>query len=250
MKSHNFGAVSSASNPMKITYERLIQEGYDLASPKAKAKKRKAEVVDGGGGCGGRVVRAAGRKDRHSKVRTARGPRDRRVRLSPRTAIQFYDVQDRLGYDRPSKAIDWLINEAKSAIDALEEQQIIKFSDSNAAEIPNHGVFSLSQRGMREKREHWDNEDESLVSGFSCFVDEAAAAPSSATGLEAYLGQDLSSSRNRSEIYPSYCSPLNSSTPQVLETNWEMARLQKMDLISRMNCRKSQLLLRPNTMKI
>ncbi|EPS61537.1 hypothetical protein M569_13260, partial [Genlisea aurea] len=69
----------------------------------------------------GRVVRCSGRKDRHSKVSTARGTKDRRVRLSPRTAIQFYDVQDRLGYDRPSKAIDWLMKEATAAIDALRE---------------------------------------------------------------------------------------------------------------------------------
>ncbi|KAE8683771.1 P-loop containing nucleoside triphosphate hydrolases superfamily protein isoform 1 [Hibiscus syriacus] len=53
---------------------------------------------------GGHIVRSTGRKDRHSKVCTAKGPRDRRVRLSAHTAIQFYDVQDRLGYDRPSKA--------------------------------------------------------------------------------------------------------------------------------------------------
>ncbi|XP_077251162.1 transcription factor TCP4-like [Tasmannia lanceolata] len=70
---------------------------------------------------GGHIVRSTGRKDRHSKVCTAKGPRDRRVRLSAHTAIQFYDVQDRLGYDRPSKAVDWLIKNAKSAIDELAE---------------------------------------------------------------------------------------------------------------------------------
>ncbi|XP_057452610.1 transcription factor TCP4-like [Lotus japonicus] len=70
---------------------------------------------------GGHIVRATGRKDRHSKVCTAKGPRDRRVRLSAHTAIQFYDVQDRLGYDRPSKAVDWLIKKAKTAIDELAE---------------------------------------------------------------------------------------------------------------------------------
>lgn len=80
----------------------------------------------GGGGeivevQGGHIVRSTGRKDRHSKVCTAKGPRDRRVRLSANTAIQFYDVQDRLGYDRPSKAVDWLIKKAKAAIDELAE---------------------------------------------------------------------------------------------------------------------------------
>ncbi|WOK91517.1 transcription factor PCF5-like [Canna indica] len=70
---------------------------------------------------GGHIVRSTGRKDRHSKVYTAKGLRDRRVRLAAHTAIQFYDVQDRLGYDRPSKAVDWLMQNAKAAIDQLEE---------------------------------------------------------------------------------------------------------------------------------
>ncbi|KAJ0960867.1 hypothetical protein J5N97_001252 [Dioscorea zingiberensis] len=81
----------------------------------------------GGGGeivevQGGHIVRSTGRKDRHSKVCTAKGPRDRRVRLSAHTAIQFYDVQDRLGYDRPSKAVDWLIKHAKAAIDEPSDE--------------------------------------------------------------------------------------------------------------------------------
>ncbi|KAK4779072.1 hypothetical protein SAY86_006600 [Trapa natans] len=80
----------------------------------------------GGGGeivevQGGHIIRSTGQKDRHSKVCTSKGPRDRRVRLSAHTAIQFYDVQDRLGYDRPSKAVDWLIKKAKASIDELAE---------------------------------------------------------------------------------------------------------------------------------
>ncbi|KAG2317829.1 hypothetical protein Bca52824_020951 [Brassica carinata] len=70
---------------------------------------------------GGHIVRSTGRKDRHSKVCTAKGPRDRRVRLSAHTAIQFYDVQDRLGVDRPSKAVDWLIRKAQTSIDGLAQ---------------------------------------------------------------------------------------------------------------------------------
>lgn len=66
-----------------------------------------------------RVARSSGGKDRHSKVMTAKGLRDRRVRLSVSTAIQFYDLQDRLGYDQPSKAIEWLIKAAAAAISEL-----------------------------------------------------------------------------------------------------------------------------------
>ncbi|KAI3815039.1 hypothetical protein L1987_14691 [Smallanthus sonchifolius] len=70
---------------------------------------------------GGHIIRSTSRKDRHSKVCTAKGPRDRRVLLSAHTAIQFYDLQDRLGYDRPSKAVDWLIKKAQTAISKLAE---------------------------------------------------------------------------------------------------------------------------------
>ncbi|OIW14023.1 hypothetical protein TanjilG_11368 [Lupinus angustifolius] len=66
-----------------------------------------------------RVSRASGGKDRHSKVMTSKGLRDRRVRLSVTTAIQFYDLQDRLGYEQPSKAVEWLINAASDAISEL-----------------------------------------------------------------------------------------------------------------------------------
>nr|CAB3475782.1 unnamed protein product [Digitaria exilis] len=98
-----------------------------------------SRVRGGGGGGeivavqGGHIVRSTGRKDRHSKVCTARGPRDRRVRLSAHTAIQFYDVQDRLGYDRPSKAVDWLIKNAKDAIDKLEVLPAWQPTATNAA---------------------------------------------------------------------------------------------------------------------
>ncbi|KAG6687091.1 hypothetical protein I3842_11G053300 [Carya illinoinensis] len=66
-----------------------------------------------------RVSRSFGGKDRHSKVCTIRGLRDRRIRLSVPTAIQLYDLQDRLGLSQPSKVIDWLLDAAKHDIDQL-----------------------------------------------------------------------------------------------------------------------------------
>uniref|UniRef100_A0ACD5U0U5 Uncharacterized protein n=1 Tax=Avena sativa TaxID=4498 RepID=A0ACD5U0U5_AVESA len=66
-----------------------------------------------------RVSRVFGGKDRHSKVRTVKGLRDRRVRLSVPTAIQLYDLQDRLGLSQPSKVVDWLLNAAQHEIDKL-----------------------------------------------------------------------------------------------------------------------------------
>ncbi|CAH8358288.1 unnamed protein product [Eruca vesicaria subsp. sativa] len=96
--------------------------------PSSSMRHHATSEAAANGGCGeivevqgGHIVRSTGRKDRHSKVCTAKGPRDRRVRLSAHTAIQFYDVQDRLGFDRPSKAVDWLIKKAKTSIDELAQ---------------------------------------------------------------------------------------------------------------------------------
>ncbi|KAL3508732.1 hypothetical protein ACH5RR_028133 [Cinchona calisaya] len=109
-------------------YQNQLQQQQQQQQPTTGRQTGSSRLGLRNSGCGeivevqgGHIVRSTGRKDRHSKVCTAKGPRDRRVRLSAPTAIQFYDVQDRLGYDRPSKAVDWLIKKAKSAIDELAE---------------------------------------------------------------------------------------------------------------------------------
>lgn len=60
------------------------------------------------------------RKDRHSKINTAKGSRDRRVRLSVEVARRFFDLQDLLGFDKPSEIVQWLLNNSKSAIKQLK----------------------------------------------------------------------------------------------------------------------------------
>ena len=61
------------------------------------------------------------RTDRHSKIRTAQGVRDRRMRLSLDVARDFFGLQDRLGFDKASKTVDWLLTQSKPAIDRLTE---------------------------------------------------------------------------------------------------------------------------------
>ncbi|PKU87473.1 Transcription factor DICHOTOMA [Dendrobium catenatum] len=56
------------------------------------------------------------RKDRHRKIDTAKGPRDRRMRLSLDVARKFFDLQDLLAFDKASKTVQWLLNESKAAI--------------------------------------------------------------------------------------------------------------------------------------
>ncbi|KAK7319122.1 hypothetical protein RJT34_03836 [Clitoria ternatea] len=92
-----------------------------------------------------RVSRASGGKDRHSKVMTSKGLRDRRVRLSVNTAIQFYDLQDRLGYDQPSKAVEWLI---KSAADAIEELPSLNNTFPDTPKQPSDETRGVSEQGF------------------------------------------------------------------------------------------------------
>ncbi|RZR84986.1 hypothetical protein BHM03_00011907 [Ensete ventricosum] len=73
-----------------------------------------------------RVSRSFGGKDRHSKVTTIRGLRDRRVRLSVPTAIQLYDLQDKLGLNQPSKVVDWLLSAAQHEIDKLPPLEMLQ----------------------------------------------------------------------------------------------------------------------------
>ncbi|KAH6791941.1 TEOSINTE BRANCHED 1 [Perilla frutescens var. hirtella] len=120
-----------------------------------------------------RVSRAFGGKDRHSKVCTVRGLRDRRVRLSVPTAIQLYDLQDRLGLNQPSKVVDWLLNAAKHEIDELPPLQFPQGSfganllpmlnSSHQARAPapdqadKHGLTGKSKDVSSETRDRDEN---------------------------------------------------------------------------------------------
>lgn len=136
-----------------------------------------------------RVSRTFGGKDRHSKVCTVRGLRDRRIRLSVPTAIQLYDLQDRLGLSQPSKVIDWLLDSTKLEIDKLPPLQIpqgnlgqfhqsmlvshelgasqssaVPFFDANPTFLKEVGSHSLSvaKEGIRIDN-NVDEEDQTLI---------------------------------------------------------------------------------------
>ncbi|CAA0828354.1 Transcription factor TCP1 [Striga hermonthica] len=65
------------------------------------------------------IKKQTAKKDRHSKIYTSQGPRDRRVRLSIGIARKFFDLQETLGFDKPSKTLDWLLTNSKAAINDL-----------------------------------------------------------------------------------------------------------------------------------
>ncbi|XP_038879592.1 transcription factor TCP5-like [Benincasa hispida] len=102
-----------------------------------------------------RVSRSFGGKDRHSKVCTIRGLRDRRIRLSVPTAIQLYDLQDKLKLGQPSKVIDWLLDVTKLDIDNLPPLQIPPgFSPFHQQMLfpqydPHHHYYSTSSSSSR-----------------------------------------------------------------------------------------------------
>ncbi|KAJ8772181.1 hypothetical protein K2173_027358 [Erythroxylum novogranatense] len=59
------------------------------------------------------------KRDRHSKINTRQGPRDRRMRLSLKVAREFFDLQDKLNFDKPSKTVEWLLVQARAEIKKL-----------------------------------------------------------------------------------------------------------------------------------
>ncbi|KAL5749039.1 hypothetical protein ACOSQ2_026336 [Xanthoceras sorbifolium] len=104
-----------------------------------------------------RVSRSLGGKDRHSKVCTIRGLKDRRIRLSVPTAIQLYDLQDRLGLSQPSKVIDWLLDVTKNDIDKLPplgfgqiHQQMLLSHESNASQTSLAPLFDVNSTFLKD----------------------------------------------------------------------------------------------------
>lgn len=116
-----------------------------------------------------RVSRTFGGKDRHSKVCTVRGLRDRRIRLSVPTAIQLYDLQERLGLTQPSKVIDWLLEATKQEIDKLpplpmipanflqQPPSLLPFANPNLDPNPSipYNVPEFLSPNMFKERERW-----------------------------------------------------------------------------------------------
>ncbi|KAL8528568.1 hypothetical protein ACS0TY_006115 [Phlomoides rotata] len=99
------------------------------------------------------------KKDRHSKIYTSQGPRDRRVRLSIGVARRFFDLQEILGFDKPSKTLDWLLTNSKTAIQDLmqtkeNENGAVSSSpsecDADSAEAFELGLSSDSKRKLVE----------------------------------------------------------------------------------------------------
>ncbi|KAI3731773.1 hypothetical protein L1987_62962 [Smallanthus sonchifolius] len=184
----------NSSNPQKLATGRVVDDGGG-GSGVGGGGGGGIDVV-GGGSVGRlygwpssrivRVSRASGGKDRHSKVLTSKGLRDRRVRLSVGTAIQFYDLQDRLGYDQPSKAVEWLLKAAASSIDELPSLDL-----PIAGAISDlHHIHQMSSQNNRNCNN--DNNNNNDVS--------RGKSPSCSSNSETSKGSGLSLSRSENRI--------------------------------------------------
>ncbi|XVF42992.1 hypothetical protein PTKIN_Ptkin02bG0004400 [Pterospermum kingtungense] len=100
--------VNAAASPIKETKKKVSITTNRKRSSNNGAKQ-------------GTPRKRTGKKDRHSKIYTAHGPRDRRMRLSLQIARKFFDLQDMLGFDKASKTIEWLFSKSKAAIKELAE---------------------------------------------------------------------------------------------------------------------------------
>ncbi|XP_071686925.1 transcription factor TCP18-like [Rutidosis leptorrhynchoides] len=86
------------------------------------------------------------KQDRHSKINTARGPRDRRMRLSLDVAKKLFGLQDLLGFDKASKTVDWLLNKSKSSIlELLPDPSSSFMGASNSASSTSDQCEILSE---------------------------------------------------------------------------------------------------------
>lgn len=83
-------------------------------------------------------VKKPSRTDRHSKIKTAKGTRDRRMRLSLDVAKGLFGLQDMLGFDKASKTVEWLLTQAKP--------EIIKITSSLSNQFKHGGEESQTRK--------------------------------------------------------------------------------------------------------
>ncbi|XP_021723799.1 transcription factor TCP12-like [Chenopodium quinoa] len=121
-----------------------INNPGEKAAAKKGIKKRQDRV-------GGSSKRRTGKKDRHSKIHTAHGPRDRRMRLSLQIARKFFDLQDMLGFDKASKTIEWLFNKSKAAIKDLSDKSCTSILPSSPLEEMIKGDCSNNKEILSEE---------------------------------------------------------------------------------------------------
>nr|AXM05074.1 cycloidea-like protein [Inula linariifolia] len=104
------------------------------------------------------------KKDGHTKIFTAQGPRDRRVRLSIDISRKFFCLQDLLGFDKASKTLDWLFSKSMTAIKELIEEKNC-CSSSNVTDQSKASFLEAIKEGVLQDEEDNKGKKKSLVDG-------------------------------------------------------------------------------------
>ncbi|GLT91747.1 hypothetical protein SLE2022_096200 [Rubroshorea leprosula] len=131
---------------------------------KKVAVRKKRSSADGSGAKAVVPRKRTGKKDRHSKIYTSQGPRDRRMRLSLQIARKFFDLQDMLGFDKASKTIEWLFSKSKVAINELTDsfprvkescsgagKTVSSTSESEVVSVAKETEEGREQKGKQKK---------------------------------------------------------------------------------------------------
>ncbi|KAM7268855.1 hypothetical protein ACFE04_011021 [Oxalis oulophora] len=96
------------------------------------------------------------KSDRHSKINTAQGMRDRRMRLSLEVARDFFWLQDLLGYDKASKTVEWLIRQSKPEILKLEKdcrtQTMNNYTSTSKCEVLNSTKLHMKAKTRKLRK--------------------------------------------------------------------------------------------------
>ncbi|TKY51179.1 Transcription factor TCP1 [Spatholobus suberectus] len=114
---------------------------------------------------------AIAKKDRHSKIHTSQGLRDRRVRLSSEIARKFFDLQDMLEFDKPSNTLEWLFTKSENAIKELARSKHSGSSsggdkcscDPSVDSNNNKSLVGSGGDGSKGRKLKWSQRDDVCV---------------------------------------------------------------------------------------
>ncbi|KAH9319824.1 hypothetical protein KI387_021593, partial [Taxus chinensis] len=100
--------------------------------------------------------------------------------------VKFYDVQYRLGLDRPSKTMDWLISTTQGAIDELSQSQPVH-ECSNTSRSGTDRESDFAETGIG-----WEFDEGSESGQDRAFESFVLSEGDYRTGNKAWHNQDIS----------------------------------------------------------
>lgn len=132
----NSTIVTDDSSTFAVITKMDSNKGQETINGIVEDGNKNSEVTKPSSGLGLKRRRTS-KRDRHSKIRTAHGLRDRRMRLSLEVACPFFKLQDMLGYDKASSTVEWLLLQAKPAIQELFQSKNASSSGVTKSSMSN-----------------------------------------------------------------------------------------------------------------